>query len=94
MMRYRVVIEPEAAGDLRAIHRFIAENDSPGKADRFLRKLQEAIGSLAYMPQRFRRSIYLDEEGVRDMTVRGYTICYTVRESTVHILAVFRQRAF
>ena len=93
-MTYTIVIEPEAQKDLKQIYNFIAQNDSPLPAKRFLLKLQEAIESLSYMPQRFRKSLYTDDENTHDMVVHGYTVCYTIRKEKVHIVAVFRQRSY
>jgi len=92
--RYSVMIEPEAGLDLENIYDFISGNDTPVKAQRFLRKLQETIGSLNYMPERCRKSIYIKDEKTHDMIVHGYTICYHILEETVYVVAVFRQRAF
>ena len=94
MKSYTVVIEPEAQKDLTAIYHFIAQNDSPIPAKCFLLKLEESIESLSYMPQRYRKSYYIDDENTRDMVVHGYTVCYTVREDKVHIVAVFRQKSY
>jgi plasmid stabilization system protein ParE len=91
---YSVVIEPAAQNDLENIYDFITKNDTPVKAQRFLRKLQEAIGSLSYMPERCRMSIYIKDDNTYDLIVHGYTICYHILEEAVHIVAVFRQRAF
>ena len=93
MKRYRVIVEPEAQNDLADIYAFISANDTVVQAQRFLRKLQKGIDSLAYMPYRFRPSIYIEKEHVRDMTLSGYTICYAVIDDTVHVLTVFRQKA-
>ena len=92
MKHYTVLIEPEAQNDLQNIYDFIAINDSDAKAWRFLRKLQGAINSLSFMPERCRESIYVEGANTRDMIVSGYTICYHIEEKNVHILAVFRQR--
>ena len=92
MKQYRVIIEPEAQNDLTDIYTFIATNDTVVQAQRFLRKLKKGIDSLGYMPYRFRSSIYIKEEHVRDMTLEGYTICYGVIDDIVHILTVFRQK--
>jgi len=92
MKEYKVILEPEAQQDLEHIFDFIATNDTQMQAVRFLHKLQKAIMSLAFMPMRCRKSIYIEEENVRDMIVQGYTISYLVKEESVHILAVFRQR--
>lgn len=93
MKEYKVVIEPEARRDLENIYDFIMTNDTKVKAVRFLRKLQKAIMSLNFMPLRCRQSIYIQGDNIRDMIVQGYTICYIIKEDSVHILTVFRQRA-
>ena len=93
MKYYSVIIEPEAGRDLGNIYDFILVNDTAVKAQRFLRKLQEAIGSLSYIPERCGMSMYIQDENTHDMIVHGYTICYHILEETVHIVAVFRQRA-
>ncbi len=93
MKHYRVIIKPETGRDLENIYNFITHNDTPIKAQRFLRKLQEAIGSLSYMPERCRKSIYIKDDKTHDIMLHGYTICYPLLEETVHIVAVFRQRA-
>ena len=93
MKHYNVVIEPEAQNDLENIYNFITKNDTPVKAQRFLRKLQEAISSLSYISERCRKSIYIKDDNTHDMIVHGYTICYHTLENSVHVVAVFRQRA-
>ncbi len=92
MKLYRVVIEPEAQEDLTRIYAFIAEKGSPLSARRFLRLLQSKIQSLESMPHRFRSSCYISDESVRDMIVKGYTVCYAAQDERVHVLTVFRQR--
>lgn len=94
MKQYRLIIEPEAGNDLENIYAFIMQNDTAVKAQRFLRKLQVAIGSLSYMPERYRKSIYINDGKTYDRVVHGYTICYHILEDNVHIVAVFRQRNF
>ena len=92
MKLYKVLIEKEAQQDLDNIYNFILKNDSKIKAIRFIRELQNAIISLEYMPNRYRKSIYIEQENVRDMIVKGYTIPYFIDEDSVYILAVFRQK--
>lgn len=93
MKSYRIIIEPEAGHDLESIYVYISSEDSVVKAQRFLHKLQIAINSLNFMPNRFRKSIYVNDGKTHDMVVHGYTVCYHVREDVMHIVAVFRQRA-
>jgi len=92
MKLYKIFIEKEAQEDLNNIYNFILKNDSKIKAVRFVRELQNAMNSLEYMPNRYRKSIYIKQKNVRDMIVKGYTIPYLVNEDSVHILAVFRQK--
>ena len=94
MKHYSVIIEPEAREDLASIYAFITDNDSPIKAQRFLRKLQEAIGSLSYMPQRCSKSTYIKNDKTHDLIVHGYTICYHILDESVYVVDVFRQREF
>ena len=93
MKTYSIIIEPEARYDLENIYAYISSEDSVIQAQRFLHKLQIAIYSLNYMPNRFRKSIYMNDGKTHDMVVHGYTICYHILEETVHVVAVFRQRA-
>jgi len=93
MKSYKVIIEPEAQQDLANIYDFITTNDTQIQAIRFLRKLQKAIDSLDFMPERCRKSIYIQNDNAHDMILQGYTICYVVKDERVHILALFRQRA-
>jgi len=92
MKRYTIVIEEEAGEDLNHIYDFISTNDTQTQAERFLHKLKKAIFSLEYMPYRCRPSRYWDDASTQDMIVQGYTIVYTIAETSVHILTVFRQR--
>ncbi len=92
MKLYKVFIEKEAQKDLDNIYNFILKNDSKIKAIRFIRELQNAIISLKYMLNRYLKSIYIEQENVRDMIAKGYTIPYFIDEDSVYTLAVFRQK--
>ncbi len=91
-MHYQVVIEPSAEDDLRNIYDYITQNDSKTKAVKFIKKLQAAIHSLSFMPQRCRNSIYINDGKTKDLIYHGYTVCYVIDEKRVHIVAVFRQK--
>jgi len=92
--QYHIIIEPEAMFDLENIYNYIEKEDTTIKAQRFLRKLQTAISTLNFMPERFRKSIYMSDGKTHDMVIHGYTVCYHIVEKSVHIVAVFRQKAF
>jgi len=92
MKKYTVIIEPEAGYDLEAIFDYITTHDTISKATQFVRKLQKAIDSLSFMPQRCRDSLYIEDGKTKDLIFQGYTICYHIDTDKVHIVAVFRQR--
>ena len=51
-MKYEVRIDNVAIDDLYAIYRYVANNDSPAKADNLLDNIQKAMLSLETMPAR------------------------------------------
>jgi toxin ParE1/3/4 len=93
-MIYKIIVESEALSDLKAIHTYITAQDTKSKADKFILELKKAIETLASMPMRCRSSLYIDDETIRDLIHKKYTIVFQVKENTVHILTVFRQRAY
>ncbi|HFS85188.1 MAG TPA: type II toxin-antitoxin system RelE/ParE family toxin [Epsilonproteobacteria bacterium] len=93
-MTYKVIVEPEALQDLKSIISFITENDSLNRAMQFANELKAKMASLSDMPMRCRKSHYSEEGNTRDLIYKGYTIVFQVRVNTVHILTVFRQKAY
>jgi len=91
-MKYKIIIEPEAQQDLQNIFDYISEHDTTTKAKNFLRKLQTTMKSLDFMLQYCRDSYYINDGKTKDLIYHGYTICYHIAETTVHIIAVFRQK--
>ncbi|MEA1918614.1 MAG: type II toxin-antitoxin system RelE/ParE family toxin [Campylobacterota bacterium] len=93
-MHYRIVIEPEALQDLNSIINYITNQDSKYKAHAFANELKENIASLSEMPMRCRKSLYAEDENTRDLIHKGYTIVFQIRNKTVYILTIFRQKAY
>lgn len=93
-MKYTIIVEPEALNDLKNIYRYISEQDSATKASKFISELHSSIRSLDEMPYRCRESLYIDDKDVRDMIYKKYTIVFKIINENIHILTVFRQRAF
>ena len=91
-IKYNIIIEPEAENDLYNIFGYIKENDSEEKAKNFIKKLQKSINSLSFMPQRCRNSHYVKNGKTKDLIYNGYTICYHILDTNVHVVAIFRQR--
>jgi plasmid stabilization system protein ParE len=93
-MIYKVIIEPEALQDLFNIKKYITEMDTLSKATQFLSELKKSINTLKQMPQRCRKSYYTDTKNTHDLIYKKYTIVYQIIEDRVHVLTIFRQRAY
>ncbi|MBN2826093.1 MAG: type II toxin-antitoxin system RelE/ParE family toxin [Campylobacterales bacterium] len=52
--------------------------DSLERAIAFNQQLQQSFEALPYMPYKFRKSIYFDNEDIRDFIFKGYTIPYLI----------------
>jgi len=92
-MIYNIVVEPEAISDLINIKLFISK-DSPNRANNFITELKDKIKTLQNMPQRCRKSLYTQVKDSYDLIHKRYTIVYKIINDNVHILTIFRQRAY
>nr|WP_248628483.1 type II toxin-antitoxin system RelE/ParE family toxin [Enterococcus cecorum] len=92
-MIYQVNVSKRAENDLRNIYSYISvQLCAPTAARKQLNQLLDAIGSLEYFPERYKK---YDEEpwksrGLRTLAINNYQILYTVNLSndTVNILAI------
>ena len=59
----------------------------------FANELEKMIFLLPDNPLKYKPSIYFQNENVRDMTYKGYTIIYKVsfQKNTIGILSIFNQ---
>jgi len=57
--------------------RFISR-DSKARALNFKSELDTHINNLDTMPFKFRKSIYFDDENMRDLIFKGYTVVYKI----------------
>jgi len=76
--------------DLDDIKAFIAQ-DSVARALEFEYDLYGEISTLLDMPLRCRKSFYFDDERVRDLIFRGYTIPYFIFGEQIWVLGIFRE---
>src|SRR5438552_17971081 len=88
---FRIIMSPEAAGDLEAIHKYIAR-DSPENAAQLIERILDAIATLDIFPHRKiveHRTPEL-QHPVRSVAVRPYVIYFRVLEAqqAVRILTV------
>jgi plasmid stabilization system protein ParE len=62
---------------LQEVMLFISK-DSRARALAFKNELDKHINDLDNMPFKFRKSIYFDDENIRDLIFKGYTVVYKV----------------
>ena len=67
------------------------KKDKPGASIEFVSALKEQINDLVNFPYKYRKSIYFDNENIRDMVFRGYTIIYEVKENSIEVISIFNQ---
>lgn len=91
-MIYEVRITSAAWRDLEEIHTWIAEHDSPEKADYVLDRLSEAADSIAEFPHRGPRPKELPsrmEAEYRQVFFKPYRVIYEITrdEVVIHLIA-------
>ena len=76
---------------LKTVLKYIAQ-DSKAKASKFNKQLFVQVSKLDNMPLKFRQSIYYENENIRDLVFKGYTIPYLVDEQKelIVVLDIFK----
>ena len=72
---------------LQEIMRFISL-DSKKRALTFRNQVDKQIATIPEMPYKCRKSIYFDDDNIRDLIFKGYTIVYKVGESKEQITII------
>ena len=68
-------------------------NDKITASRKFKKDLNEQIANIPNFPYKYRKSIYFDNENVRDMIFNKYTINYEINlnKNTIFILSIFNK---
>ena len=64
--------------------KFISK-DNPNAAKKFKKELLTKIKTIPSNPQIFRKSIYFDDNSIRDLIYKGYTIVFRINEKQIEI---------
>ncbi|WP_257461780.1 type II toxin-antitoxin system RelE/ParE family toxin [Archangium lipolyticum] len=75
-------------GDLRAIGRYIAE-DNPRAARQWVERLRQRAHEAAATPKAGRRVPEIEREDIREVFLRSYRIVYRVVRDGIEVLTVF-----
>lgn len=85
----KIVFEPLFQRRFLQIIDYIAK-DKKSVAMAFKNELQLKISNLKTYPKMCRQSLYADDENVRDLIYKGYTIVYEIRTDSLAILDIFK----
>ena len=94
-MKRRVALVEAAETDLYEIHLYVESNDSLERADELLDGLEQAVASLAEMPERGHFPPELERIGIREyreIHFKPYRIVYTIRKDAVIVHCVLDGR--
>jgi len=59
--------------------------DSPARARKFKSDLFKRIKDITQRPYSYRKSIYFEDETIRDLIFKGYTIVFRLTEENIEI---------
>ena len=84
----RVLWTQRSIEDLRAIGRYIAEDD-PRAARQWVERLRQRATEAAATPKAGRRVPEVEREDIREVLLRSYRIVYRVVRDGIEVLTVF-----
>ena len=86
----RISYSKNSQKELREIKNYISKSN-PENAKRFIKKLKNNIENIPNFPYKCRKSIYFDDENIRDMIIDGYTIIYEIKNDKIMVLNIFNK---
>jgi len=92
-MNYKIVYEKRFFDDMKTILNFI-KNDKPQSAYEFKKDLKHKIENLTLFPYKYRKSIYFNDESIRDLIFKGYIIPYKITQNQIIVLGITKYKPF
>ena len=88
----KVIESRQFKDELRAIAFYIKKDKLSASID-FVKNLKKTIKRLVDFPYQYKKSIYFDNDEIRDMVYRGYTVIYEINteKDTLVLLSIFNQ---
>ena len=71
---------------------YIISKDGINRSKNFYKAVNKKIKSLKFMPYKYRKSYFYDDENIRDLIFKGYVIPYLIDDEKIIILDVFKWR--
>jgi toxin ParE1/3/4 len=91
LRRFQVSLTEDAARDLEQLLHYIAEHDGPAKANQLLDRIEEAVESLATLPERSSHPKDLLSLGIREYRqtfLKPYRVIYRVVGQRVYVYLI------
>ena len=72
---------------------FYIVEDKKSAGLKFAKDLKISVNGLSHFPYKYRQSYYYENENIRDMTFKGYSIIYRVNQEKdiIEILEIFNR---
>ena len=90
-MPFEVLMTEDAACDLEEIYDYIAQHDTPNRADHVLENIEKALAGLSESPVRgvyTRELVGLGIREYREIFFKPYRIIYRIMENNVYVLLI------
>jgi toxin ParE1/3/4 len=90
-MPFKVFLTHGVARDLEEVHEYISHHDSPGNAERVLKRIEKTFSSLSDSPERGsypKELLVLGIRSYREVFFKPYRIIYRVSGKFVHVLFI------
>lgn len=84
----RAVRRPRARQDLLGIWRYIAADSGEGRADNYLRRLNDVIAYVAQQPPMGRERPEMQAEGIRSFVAESHSIFYIALPDGIELARV------
>lgn len=72
----------------------IIGEDKPSAARKFHREIINACKEIQNFPYKHRKSIYFDNEDIRDLVYKGFVIIYKIEFDTIRVFAFINRNEF
>lgn len=77
---------------LKAQLRYISL-DKPLAARRFNQRLRERIREIPKFPLKYRKSIYFEDENIRDLVFEGYTVVFRIHDNEIQVFGFVKMES-
>ena len=87
-----IIHKPTFSNQLKQILKYIAR-DKPSASMEFKNELKKKINLIPDNPYKYRKSIYFNDENIRDLIYKKYTIVYRIKpiKKEIEILRIFNR---